>query len=222
MTAYELDDALVRKFLDGATFSGDELEIALRSQLPKPPVEEPADFGSVVRASWGDNDRCLWIRRNGVNCWEDAAGLNASWSYLSDVEVLRVGVDGVRPLTAADLSRMSIAANAANNGEAKADPYNDQEWSNAACPEHGTHCSGGDCCCADKHPTAVDDCGDCGDEPCGACWPVVEAFTPDPVEALILLYSKHLYGTAATMSEEMVEFNLRTFLIRVREAGKAA
>lgn len=162
MSTYELDDALVRRFLDGATFSGDELEILLRSQLPKPTVEEPIQWGSEVRASWGDHDREPWSRRaNGY--WENASGLNAPWPDLLDVEVLRVGVG--KPA--------------------------DEAW-----------------------PVTVEDCN--------TCRPVVEAFVPDPVEAEILFFSQHLYDTAASMSEEMVEFNLRTFLTRALEAGKAA
>lgn len=57
-------------------------------------VDEPTAFGSVVRARSVGAERTLWVRDfDGIWHCERGAVCD-SFSYFSDVEVLRVGVDG--------------------------------------------------------------------------------------------------------------------------------
>ena len=97
---------------------GEDSRIArqVREQMPKSTITEPTEFGSIVRAGLdGVRDRVLWQRHEeGWTSKDGAYVSNLDW--LDHPEVLRVGIGGLPPLTAADLSRMSIEANAARNG----------------------------------------------------------------------------------------------------------
>lgn len=62
---------------------------------PKPAIEEPTEFGSMVRSPWNGRDR-VWIRVNRGH-WEEETGIGAEWSELHSPEVLRIGV-GPEPL----------------------------------------------------------------------------------------------------------------------------
>jgi len=70
----------------------DELRDQLREQV-KPAVEQPTEFGSIVRAGLdGLSDRVLWQRwaRGG---WQSEEGaFVASFDFLDHPEVLRVGI----------------------------------------------------------------------------------------------------------------------------------
>lgn len=71
----------------------DELRDQLRSQV-KPVVEEPTEFGSIVRAS---SDKCepqMWspIPRTGDHWWHSETGKLERWRDLDVDEVLRFGV----------------------------------------------------------------------------------------------------------------------------------
>jgi hypothetical protein len=62
----------------------------------KPAVEEPEDFGSVVRAAAPDwtTRPLLWQKTPaaGKHYWESETGVIEVWSELTNVEVLRVGI----------------------------------------------------------------------------------------------------------------------------------
>ena len=60
----------------------------------KPAVEEPTEFGSLVRARSCGPLSMLWQRSlvNGKHYWESDTGAVEVWSALTDVEVLRVGI----------------------------------------------------------------------------------------------------------------------------------
>lgn len=152
----------------------------MRARTPEPPVEEPTAFGSIVRGKTCGVDPILWQRAHNGFWYSEHGAVCESWSYFQPgVEVLRVGVDGVRPLPV------------------EADPYNDQEWSNAACPEHGTHCSGEKCCCRDKH-------------------------SADPVAPLVVEFANRAYFYADEWDQGDFAACLTEFASRVLEAGKAA
>lgn len=70
---------------DGRHWVANQIE----AQIP-PAVEEPTEFGSMVRAGSPWSDRVLWVRS--VNYWFSETYRRASFSELTDVEVLRVGV----------------------------------------------------------------------------------------------------------------------------------
>lgn len=67
-------------------------------QMPKPAIEEPTAFGSIVRAGWPNqpkgSEHPLWQRTHhvGNHYWANEFGDVEVWSELTDVEVLRVGV----------------------------------------------------------------------------------------------------------------------------------
>lgn len=73
----------------------------VREQMPKPVVEEPEAFGSIVRAvcPFGTESQ-LWQRSygEGKHYWESENGVIDVWSDLTHVEVLRVGIGGPEPL----------------------------------------------------------------------------------------------------------------------------
>jgi hypothetical protein len=60
----------------------------------KPAIEEPTEFGSLVRARSFGPLSMLWQRSpvNGKHYWESENGAVDVWSELTDVEVLRVGI----------------------------------------------------------------------------------------------------------------------------------
>lgn len=66
------------------------------AQMPKPAVKEPAEFGSVVRASNDGINLRLWTPAPylGEHYWMAETRMYEVWSELTDVEVLRVGLDG--------------------------------------------------------------------------------------------------------------------------------
>jgi len=71
----------------------------IRSQIPKPAVEEPEAFGSIVQAWHPSEDPSgtppdLWQRSpvNGKHYWENRNGVIEVWSDLLHPEVLRVGI----------------------------------------------------------------------------------------------------------------------------------
>ena len=58
----------------------------------KPAIEEPQDFGSVVRAGIdGFSDRVLWLR-SASGYWFSEESRRATFSDFHEPEVLRVGV----------------------------------------------------------------------------------------------------------------------------------
>lgn len=70
----------------------------------KPAIEEPKEFGSIVRAISGPSVYgTLWQMApgHGEHYWQDAHGCVEVWSELTDVEVLRVGL-GPEPLAERD------------------------------------------------------------------------------------------------------------------------
>lgn len=59
----------------------------------KPAIEEPKEFGSVVRAGFdAHTDRVLWVRTPGGWYAEEKHGFHAFFAGLHDPEVLRVGI----------------------------------------------------------------------------------------------------------------------------------
>lgn len=67
----------------------------VEAQFPKPAVDEPEQFGSIVRAKSPQDPQAdlLWTptpRRR--HYWMSVSGLCEVWSELTEVEVLRVGV----------------------------------------------------------------------------------------------------------------------------------
>jgi len=70
----------------------------IRAQIPLPAIEEPTEFGSIVRAWHPDDPKGvaadLWQRspRNGKHYWENRLGNIEIWSELVRPEVLRVGI----------------------------------------------------------------------------------------------------------------------------------
>jgi hypothetical protein len=84
----------------GVVYGGtwERLRAQVEAQLPKPTVEEPTEFGSIVQARWCEAPSHLpplpWIYTpwQGEHRWRSADGLTTVWSELRDVEVLRVGI----------------------------------------------------------------------------------------------------------------------------------
>lgn len=72
-----------------------EIAAAIEEQV-KPAVEEPLDFGSLVRASNPERKNVLWQQAPhiGGHYWINAYRDVEVWSELTDVEVLRVGLGG--------------------------------------------------------------------------------------------------------------------------------
>lgn len=79
--------------LQGAAQILTHLREAIEEQV-KPAVEEPEEFGSLVRARSFGPLAMLWQRspENGKHYWESDTGAVEVWSGLQDVEVLRVGI----------------------------------------------------------------------------------------------------------------------------------
>ena len=75
-----------------------ELVEAIEEQV-KPAVEEPSEFGSIVRAGVdGLSDRVLWQR--GPKKWHSETGdLVACFKWLDHPEILRVGIGEPQPPT---------------------------------------------------------------------------------------------------------------------------
>ena len=70
----------------------------VEAQLPKPAVEEPTEFGSIVRAPWSSK-KLLWFKA-ADNSWWSESGVATAWSQLRNPEVLRVGVGEPPDVTA--------------------------------------------------------------------------------------------------------------------------
>ena len=74
----------------------DELRDQLRAQV-KPPIDEPEAFGSLVHARERYNNAplLLWQKcpERGKHYWMSETGAVEVWSELTDVEVLRVGLE---------------------------------------------------------------------------------------------------------------------------------
>jgi hypothetical protein len=71
-----------------------ELAESIEEQV-KPAVEEPKEFGSVVRAGYDEHtDRVLWVRASGGWYADAKHGFHATFAGLHDPEVLRVGIGG--------------------------------------------------------------------------------------------------------------------------------
>lgn len=72
----------------------------VEAQFPKPAIEEPREFGSIVKArdtreGQRESSGLFWVRQ--ASGWfDDVLGRRCPWEYLTDVEVLRIGV-GERP-----------------------------------------------------------------------------------------------------------------------------
>lgn len=75
----------------------------IEEQLPKPPIEEPTEFGSVIRARMGEREPLeLWQRHGGGIAWISESGAYVGgFSMLRDAVVLRVGLGQM--LTGEDL-----------------------------------------------------------------------------------------------------------------------
>ena len=95
------DAAALRYALEFASVKHSTHSTALRAladsieEQVKPAVEEPKEFGSIVRAvCLGGTDPQLWQRSygDGKHYWESETGVVDVWSDLTDVEVLRVGL----------------------------------------------------------------------------------------------------------------------------------
>lgn len=91
-----------------------ELADSIEEQV-KAVVEEPTEFGSLVRAGRSGSDRVLWhpTTFHGKHYWMSETGVVEVWSELTDVEVLRVGL-GEPESVATQISRMSRFAHEAD------------------------------------------------------------------------------------------------------------
>jgi hypothetical protein len=68
------------------------LALSIEEQV-KPAIEEPKEFGSIVRAGYDEHtDRVLWVRTPGGWYAEESAGFHAYFPGLHNPEVLRVGI----------------------------------------------------------------------------------------------------------------------------------
>lgn len=76
-----------------------EIADRIEEQLT-PAIEEPQEFGSIVRAAAPHHHRALWTRSpmTGDHYWMSEKGYAEVWPELTDVEVLRVGLGDERPL----------------------------------------------------------------------------------------------------------------------------
>src|SRR6266540_2453579 len=61
-------------------------------------IEEPTEFGSMVRAPWNGKN-LLWIKA-ADNSWWPESGIATAWSELRSPEVLRVGIGETVPTDA--------------------------------------------------------------------------------------------------------------------------
>lgn len=70
-----------------------EIADRIEEQLT-PAIEEPQEFGSIVRAAAPHHHRALWTRSpmTGDHYWMSEKGYAEVWPELTDVEVLRVGL----------------------------------------------------------------------------------------------------------------------------------
>jgi hypothetical protein len=112
------------RLADSLTYEAGEIQAradSIEEQL-KPVIEEPTEFGSIVRAGSPQDAPAtefdLWTptpRRK--HYWMSQSGLCEVWSELTDVEVLRVGIGDALPTTAAELGRMSVAAHIQKRAE---------------------------------------------------------------------------------------------------------
>jgi hypothetical protein len=59
-------------------------------QQATPAIDEPTEFGSMVRAPWSGKD-ILWVRWL-HSSWLSETGVTTAWSQLHNPEVLRVGI----------------------------------------------------------------------------------------------------------------------------------
>lgn len=94
-----LSDAQADKLADWLSNTRGEVDSRIaeeiRAQIPKPAVEEPTAFGSIVRAVCAHGTEYqLWQRSpmQGKHYWESEHGIVEVWSDLTHVEVLRVGI----------------------------------------------------------------------------------------------------------------------------------
>jgi hypothetical protein len=171
-----------------------KLRAAIEAQLPKPSVAEPREFGSIVLGRTVSPERVLWQRAYDGTWYSERGAICHSWTHFQpDVEVLRVGVAGGHDPGWQKVRDLLFRSPSGDMTDGDAAmAYKDLRF------KLGTVLAG-------RPPEQVEA------EP-GA----------DPVEEQILQYSKHLYDRAATMTEEMVEVNLRTLVARVLELGKAS
>lgn len=105
MTIYRisLSDAQADKLADWLASTTGEIDgrVAeeIREQIPKPVIEEPLEFGSLIRAEAPHHYRALWTPSptSGDHYWMSEKGYVEVWSELTDVEVLRVGLHDPDP-----------------------------------------------------------------------------------------------------------------------------
>ena len=125
----------IRNLADRETDEGTKqavLSIAhqLEEQV-KPAIEEPQDFGSVVRAGIdGISDRVLWLR-SASGYWFSETSRRATFSDFHEPEVLRVGVgdeaaynNGVSDTVSALVARL-LEKRAGTNLMQKRDAFTD-------------------------------------------------------------------------------------------------
>jgi hypothetical protein len=83
-----------------------ELRDSIEEQV-KPAIEEPTEFGSIVRARCSDTGPLSYLWQQappmGRHYWESEKGAVEVWSELTDVEVLRVGIGEPRAHDDGDL-----------------------------------------------------------------------------------------------------------------------
>jgi hypothetical protein len=153
MGTYELPDDLVRAYkLTGRV--DPILSRALGDQLP-PLVEEPSEFASVIRARFAEagthNPPRLFVRLGGEDDgqpWGDDGGPSWAWNEFTDVEVLRVGVDGPPSLTEEEIDQQAATAQRNLRNETPAPYANTRRLK--SCIEAWPDCVSGDynpyCC----------------------------------------------------------------------------
>lgn len=95
---YVVEEYLAKKHAEGMVGSGsmapllDQIADSIEEQV-KPAIEEPKEFGSIVRAGYdAHTDRVLWVRTPGGWYAEESAGFHAYFPGLHNPEVLRVGI----------------------------------------------------------------------------------------------------------------------------------
>lgn len=93
-----LSDAQADKLADWLTNTTGEVDSRvaeeIRAQIPKPPVPEPAEWGSVVRAFVCGGYAEPWVRTadGQFSGWSNKHGTMVDWHKLCEPEVLRVGI----------------------------------------------------------------------------------------------------------------------------------
>jgi len=98
---HDIEDLI--RWLDGdfhmSVFDRQQLVKHIRSQIQKPAIQEPQEFGSIVQAWHPREDPSstppdLWQRSpmNGKHYWENRNGVCEVWSDLVHPQVLRVGI----------------------------------------------------------------------------------------------------------------------------------